>query len=47
MTLIYVTRLGFATRKTDVGTQKIDCLLLKIYEIAIAWFLLQDRLEKI
>lgn len=47
MTPVYVTRLGFAAKKTDVGTQKIVYLPLKIHEIAIARFLLQHMLGKI
>lgn len=47
MTPIYVIKLGFAIRTTNVDAQKIDGSSLKIYGMATAGFLLQDRPKKI
>ena len=47
MTLAYAAKLGVATRKTDVDAQKIDGSALVTYEMVIAGFLLQDKLEKV
>lgn len=47
MTPIYAAKLGFITKKTDVGVQKIDGLALVIYEMVITSFSVQDKLGKI
>lgn len=47
ITLAYVAELGFTTQKTSIGVQKIDNLLLEIYDIVLARFLIQDNLKKI
>lgn len=47
MTLTYVMKLGFTTRKYDIGIQKIDSSILVTYGIVIARFFVQDKLEKI
>lgn len=40
-------KLGFTTWKTSAKAQKIDGLLLKIYSMTSAKFLLWDSLEKV
>lgn len=40
MTLAYVAKLGLITQKTSIKAQKINDLLLEIYNIASARFLL-------
>lgn len=40
MTQAYVAQLGFTTCKTSVDIQKIDGLLLEIYDIVLVRFLL-------
>lgn len=47
MTLAYITKLGFLTLKITVDAQKIDGSALATYEIVIAYFLLQNKLQKI
>lgn len=47
MTPVYVIRLGFVIKTTNISAQKIDKLLLKIYKMITTKFLLQNRLEKI
>lgn len=42
----FATKLGLTTRKTNVGAQKIDGLVLKTYSMIIAKFLLQDKLKR-
>ena len=46
MTLAYTKQLGLRTRKTDVGAQKINRLLLATYGIVIAAFQVTDKLSK-
>lgn len=38
MTPTYTVKLGLVTQKTDVGTQKIDDLLLATYEMVLTSF---------
>ena len=38
MTLAYTTKLDFITRKTNIGSQKIDGSLLNTYDMALAKF---------
>ncbi len=38
MTKAYATKLGFTTRKTSVGAQKINGLLLETYSMVLASF---------
>lgn len=47
MTPAFVTKLGFTTRLTDVGAQKIDGSLLKTYRIVTASFSIWDKLAKL
>ncbi len=47
MTLAYAAKLGLTTRKTSVGTQKIDGLPLETHGITSAKFLLQDSLGRV
>lgn len=47
MTSAYVAKVGLITWKTSVGAQKIDGLLLKIYDMASTKFSIQNSLEKI
>lgn len=47
MTLAYTIKLGFSNRKTSVGAQKIDSLLLETYCIVSASFSLLDDLERV
>lgn len=47
MNSVYVKKLGLCVRQTDVGAQKIDKSHLKIFEMVMASFLLQDKLEKV
>lgn len=47
MHLTYTIKLGFCTRKIDVGMQKIKWSYLDTFGIVIADFLVKDKLEKI
>lgn len=47
MILAYVAKLDLTTQKTSIGAQKIDGLTLRTYDMALASFLLWDRLGKI
>ena len=47
MTPAFAAKLGLSTQPTNVGAHKIDCFTLKIYEITISGFLIQERLGKI
>lgn len=38
MTSVSITKLGFTTQKTDVGTQKINNTILMTYGIVIVGF---------
>ncbi len=43
----YTVELGFTTRKTSVGAQKIDGLPLETHGMTSARFLIQDSLKKV
>lgn len=43
ITYIYTTLIGLAIKLSNVGAQKIDGSLLKIYEIVYVIFLVQDK----
>ena len=43
MSLAYVERLGFKTRKTNVGAQKINGSALEIFGMVIANFQVEDK----
>ena len=43
MSPVYAKKLGFKTRKTNVGAQKIDGSALKIFEMVIADFQVKDK----
>lgn len=43
----FIIKLGFYTWLITIGTKKIDVLDLKIYDIIIAKFFIQDKLDKI
>lgn len=45
--LTFIAKLGFTSSPTNVGTQKINGLLLETYAIILASFLLQKTLEKV
>lgn len=47
MTLVYIVKLELITWMTSVEAQKTDGLLLEIYDMTLAKFLLQDNLEKV
>ena len=47
MTPTFAAKLGLATRKTDIGAQKIDGLPLVTYEMVLASFSVQDKLGKV
>ena len=47
MTPTFAAKLGLATQKTDVDTQKIDGSPLVTYEMVLAGFLVQDKLGKV
>ena len=47
MTPAYVKKLSLNIQKTDYNTQKIDGSTLVSYEIVIAGFSVQNRLEKV
>ena len=47
MTPIYKTKLGLKPRSINVGTQKIDGSALKIHNITLARFSLQDSQERV
>ncbi len=47
MTPAYAAELGFTTRKTSVGAQKIDSSPLETYGMASASFSLQDSLWRV
>lgn len=44
---IYVDKLGFARKITNINSQNIDSLALKIYKMITEWFLVKNRLKKI
>lgn len=44
MTLFYIAKLGLTLRNTKTGTQKIDNMALKKYEIIIIKFSIKDKL---
>lgn len=46
MILVFVATLDLIIQKTNIGIQKIDSLALLAYEMIIADFLLQNKLEK-
>ena len=46
MTLAYTKQLGLQVRKTDVGAQKIDGLLLRTFGMVIAGFQVEDKLGR-
>lgn len=46
MTLTYAAKLGFKMRKIEVDVQKIDGLLLKIYNIVIPTFQIFNKLDE-
>lgn len=45
MTLVYTAKLDLKIRPTNVGAQKIDGFILKIFEIVIASFQVDDKLN--
>lgn len=47
MTLAYAAKLGLSFRKTSVGTQKIDGLVLDTYKMVIADFSVHDKLKRV
>lgn len=47
MTPVYVAKIGFTIQEISIIAQKVDSLLLKIYDMVSAKFLLQNSLEKI
>lgn len=47
MSPIYVAKLGLNIWKTSNKAQKIDCLILKTYNIVLAKFLLQNSLKRV
>lgn len=47
ITLAYITKLDLITHKINIGTEKINCLLLEIYSIVSAKFSLQNNLKKV
>ncbi len=47
ITPAYAKELGFTTRKTSIGAQKIDGSLLKTYRMVSACFLFQDSLGRV
>ena len=47
MTSAFVAKLGLSTQPTNVGIQKIHGFVLKIYDMTIAGFLIQDELSKL
>ncbi len=47
MTPGFTAKLGFISKPTNVGTQKIDGSTLKTYGMASAGFSLQDSLERV
>ena len=46
MTPAYAKQLGFQVQKTDIGAQKTDGSLLRTFEIVIASFPIEDKLDK-
>lgn len=47
ITLIYVAQFSPTPKPTNVNTQKINNLALKIYEMTTGGFLVEDKLERI
>ena len=43
----YASRLGFQIYRTDIRAQKIDGLTLKIFEIVLASFQIEDKFRRI
>lgn len=46
MSPIFIKKLDFWVWKTKVGAQKIDGLIFEIFEIVIAFFSTDDRVER-
>lgn len=46
ITSIYTKKFGFTLWKISVGTQKIDCVILKTYSIALIVFLISNNLKR-
>lgn len=47
MTPIFAIKLGLAIQKTHIGKQKINCLAVIIYKIAVAIFYSKISLKKL
>lgn len=46
MNLVYALKLSLVLQKTDINTMKIDDSALTTYEMVIAGFLLQNKLDR-
>ena len=46
MTSAYALRLGLRVCRTNIGAQKIDGIILKIFEMVLASFQIEDKLGK-
>ena len=46
MTLEYVSKLGLKVRLTNIKTQKIDNFTLKTFEMVLASFQVENKLER-
>lgn len=47
ITPIHIACLNLKVRIINVGAQKIDCLIMKIYKMVIVKFLVYNKLDKI
>ena len=47
MTPAYAAKLGLQVRKTDIGAQKIDGSTLETFEMVLADFQVEDKLERV
>ena len=43
----YNIKLGFYTKKIDIGIQKIDKLYLNVFEMIIVEYLVENKLERV
>lgn len=46
ITLAYISKLNLKLCYTNIGAQKIDCSILKIFEIVLASFWIKNKLKK-
>lgn len=46
MALVYAAKLGIKNQLTNIGAQKIDGIIFKMFRIVLATFQIKDKLNK-